>query len=261
MPGPPTAPAARSNTARSCFTAFLAVVGALGLLGGGGLLAHAYSNAGQVTANRSAYGPTMWQNEPVDKLFPAAIGATKETRTYAIDPTHAQWHRIGISRQTGCEQGLSGATAAQVKKLGCKGVLRATYVDPTGNTVATVALIALPKDTSSEEMNAFFSDERDKDNPPQAVKAYAVPGSLAAKWSDARRNGSAGAASSSDLPYAFAASAGAVDGRKAGRLPGEFGDSSDHGEQDRVPWEGAANSLVTLLNLHVTDLLDEGTRA
>ncbi|KIZ13279.1 hypothetical protein [Streptomyces natalensis] len=256
---PVPAPATGGSTARSCLAAFLGVVGVLGLLGGGGLVAHAYSNASQVTSNRSGYGATMWRDEPVDKLFPEVLGTAKDTRTLDTDPKHAQWHRLGISEQTGCDQALSGPLAAKVHKLGCLGALRATYVDPTGNTVATVAMIALPKGTDPEEMHAFFSDEEDKDVPPQQVKAYAVPGSLAARWSDARRNASAGAGSSSDLPYVFAVSAGAVDGRTAGRLPGEFGSAGDHGEQDRVPWEGAASSLVNQLNLHTTDLLDKET--
>ncbi|MFF4952424.1 hypothetical protein ACWC2K_01740 [Streptomyces chattanoogensis] len=256
MPAP--APASGKSTGRACLTAFLAVFGALGLLGGGGLVAHAYSNASQVTSNSSAYGPSLWRNEPVDKIFPETLGAVgKDTDAHR---EYAHWHRLGISPKTGCDEGLTGATAAQAKKLGCKGVLRATYVDPTGNTVVTVALIALPKGTDPEAMHAFFSDEQDKHPTADMVKAYGVPGTITAKWGDARRNGSAGdSTNTSDLPYAVAATAGAVDGRVAGRLPGEFGRHSSDASSDRESWEAAASSVVHTVNPHLNDLTREGT--
>ncbi|WP_234364926.1 hypothetical protein [Streptomyces sp. RTd22] len=258
-PQPPPPPQPQKSTGRTCLSAFLGITGALAMLGGGALTAHAYSNASQDIPNRTAYGASMWRNEPADKLFPDFVAprqGTGEART--PDRKRAQWHRIGISEKTGCDDGLSGATAAQAEKLGCKAVLRATYVDPTGNTVATVALIVLPEsDSDTSEMGTFFDAEKEKDNPGPGVKAYAVPGTIAARWSDARANGSAGLPVSG-LPYALVASAGAVDGRKAGELPGEWGKYSIDAKQDRAPWRGAADGLVDALQVHYFDLLTEG---
>ncbi|MFI9049586.1 hypothetical protein [Streptomyces sp. NPDC053427] len=252
------APAPRSNTGRTCLTAALAVVGALALLGGGGLLSHAYSNASQSIPNRSEFGPSMWRNEPVDKIFPEALADKQDAQSDTADRKRAQWHRIGISDKTGCDEGLSSAIAAEAKKLGCKAVLRATYVDPTGNTVATVAVIVLPKgDTAKNKMGDFFSYEQDKHSTRDQVKAFGVPRTLAARWNDAARNGSHGdTVTEMNLPYALSASTGAADGRKAGKLPGEWGrHATGDAESDRSPWEGAAMTLVDLMNAHLGDLL------
>ncbi|MGW2327724.1 hypothetical protein ACWC5C_18390 [Streptomyces sp. NPDC001700] len=258
-PQPPAPP--RKSTGRTCLTAFLGITGALGMLAGGALTAHAYSNASQDIANHSEYGASMWRNEPADKLFPDTLAPKENSQSASDDRKRAQWHRIGISEQTGCDDGLSGATAAEAEKLGCKAVLRATYVDPTGNTVATAALIVLPEsDTVKDEMSTFFDTEKEKDNPGPGVKAYAVPGTIAAQWSDARSNGSAGTSvTEMYVPYALMASTGAVDGRKAGELPGEWGKYSSDAEQDRAPWRGAATGLVDALNTHLGDLLLEET--
>ncbi|MEV0368682.1 hypothetical protein AB0I10_02420 [Streptomyces sp. NPDC050636] len=254
------APAPRKNTGRTCLTAALAVFGALGLLAGGGLIAHTYSNHSQNIANASDYGPSMWRNQPATKLFPETLAAKLDYQSDATDRKRAQWHRIGISDNTGCDDGLSGATAKEAKRLGCKAALRATYVDPTGNTLVTVALIVLPKGTDPESMHAFFSGQQDRHPLADAVKAYRVPGTVAANWSDGQRNGTAGnSVNNSDLPYALAASAGATDGRKAGRLPGEWGGSTTDAREDRGSWEGAATSLTENLESHLTDLLLEET--
>ncbi|WP_257232453.1 hypothetical protein [Streptomyces sp. Rer75] len=261
-PQPPPPARAQKSTGRSCLAAFLGITGALAMLGGGALTAHAYSNHSQNIPNRTEYGASMWRNEPADKLFPDFVAPRQGTgQARTPDRKRAQWHRIGISEKTGCDDGLSGATATQAEKLGCKAVLRATYVDPTGNTVATVALIVLPKsDSVKTEMSTFFDAEKEKDNPGPGVKAYAVPGTIAAKWSDARANGSAGqSVTDLYLPYALMASAGSVDGRKAGELPGEWGKYSIDAKQDRAPWRGAADGLVDALNVHYLDLLTEGT--
>ncbi|WEB40106.1 hypothetical protein MOV08_13005 [Streptomyces yunnanensis] len=239
--------------------AFLGAVGALALLAGGALTVHTYQNYNQSMSNSTGFGPTMWRNEPIDKLFPEALGFKPNARSDSTDPKRAQWHRLGISEKTGCDEGLNSALVTEVKKLGCRGVLRATYVDPTGNTLATVALIAFPKDTKSEPMHGFFSDREGKASSEDLVQAYPVPGTLAANWSDAQRNGSAGDSSNTlYIPYAFAASAGAVDGRKAGHLPGQWGKYD--GNQDRRPWTGAAQSLIRTLETHLGELLFEETK-
>ncbi|MFI1203567.1 hypothetical protein ACH4VR_29745 [Streptomyces sp. NPDC020883] len=209
----------------------------------------------------TGFGPTMWRNEPIDKLLPAVVAAKSSARADTTDPQRAQWHRLGISDQTSCDQGLNNALRAEAKKLGCRGILRATYVDPTGNTLATVALIALPKDTGPDAMQTFLDDQQDKAPLEDLVQAYPVPGTLAANWSNAQRNGSAGEASNIlHLPMAVVASAGAVDGREAGHLPGKWGQAYDNGKQDRKPWTGAAESLIKPLEAHLGDLLFKETR-
>ena len=84
------------------------------------------------------------------------------------------------------------------------------------------------------------------------------PGTIAAKWSDARSNGGAGiAVPDSSLPYVLVASTGAVDGRRAGRLPGEYGSHNWDAGDDRAPWRGAAKALCEDVSYHLGDLLLE----
>ncbi|MEU6255037.1 hypothetical protein [Streptomyces sp. NPDC047043] len=203
----------------------------------------------------------MWRDERADTLFPAALSARVGTQSTSDDSSRAAWHRIGISQDTDCSAGLNGVTLAAVKKTGCEAALRATYVDPTGNTVATVAIVVLPKgEASKTEMTTFFEKDADKLDPEVGVKAYGVPGTVAAGWSDADSNGGAGiTATDGSLPYVLIASTGAVDGRKAGHLPGEWGSHNWDAGDDRAPWRGAAKSICDDMNLHLTDLLLEGS--
>ncbi|WP_234045825.1 hypothetical protein [Streptomyces adelaidensis] len=259
-PVPPRPPAAKGGgAARSCLSATLGFFGILGMLGGGLLVGHAYSNASQDIPNRDGYGPTLWRNEPADKLFPDALAPRLSVTNTKPDAARATWHRVGISEDTECAKGLNKVTSAAVAKLDCEAVLRATYVDPTGNTIGTVALIVLPAGESAKtEMTAFFEKDEDKLDPEVGVKAFAVPDTIAAKWSDARSNGGAGiAVPESSLPYVIVASTGAVDGREAGQLPGEYGSHNWDAGDDRAPWRGSAKALCEDVGYHLGDLLLE----
>ncbi|MGW0708609.1 hypothetical protein ACWD4G_22100 [Streptomyces sp. NPDC002643] len=250
------APPRSKGTGFGCLAGVLGVFGALALAGGGFLVNHAYSNHSQVIPNRTAYGPTMWRNEPVDELFPDVLAPTKSPTSDEADPERATWHRLGISEDTDCAAGLNKVTAAAVKDLDCEAVLRATYVDPTGNTLGTVALAVLPG--GQRRMTEFLEKDADKLDPEVGAKPYAVPDTLAAKWNGARSNGGAGLViGDATLPYVLIASTGSVDGRKAGRLPGEWGSHSWSAGDDRAPWRGAAKSLCDDLNAHLSQLLSE----
>ncbi|WP_435240374.1 hypothetical protein [Streptomyces cucumeris] len=261
MSVPHRPPGAQKGGGRTCLGVGLGIVGALALIGGGALTAHAYSNHGQTTSNRSEYGPAMWRNEPVATLLPETLAYRENVQSKSTDRNRAQWHRLGISAKTGCDEGLRGATATEAGKLGCKAVLRATYVDPTGNTVATAAVVVFPEgDTAKTAMNTFFDGESEKRDPSAGVTAYPVPGTLAARWSDDRSNGSAGkSVTEMSLPYAVVTSAGAVDGRKAGPLPGEWGGSDIDAKEDRSPWRGAADNLADAIDQHLGALVMEET--
>ncbi|MEV1084371.1 hypothetical protein AB0I98_40235 [Streptomyces sp. NPDC050211] len=226
--------------------------GVLGMLGGGALATHAYGNSQQDVRN-SAYGAVLWRNEAADTLFPATIG---DEAYEAADKKIAQWNRMGISQDTSCAKGLSGNTKETAQKLGCEAVLRATYVDLTGEMVATVAIIVLPKGgTGAEEMGEYLSDQESEVVPDGAVVPYAVPGTLAAKWQENRRNGMGGARSmgGATFPYAVAVTTGAVDGRTSGNLPGEFGRYGGNGD-DKIPWMDAAHALSQTFSNHLIHL-------
>lgn len=243
----------KSGTGLGCLAAVLGVFGVLGMLGGGFLVSHAYSNHSQVISNGGEYGPTMWRNEPADAFFPEVLAPVNSVTEN--DPKRATWHRLGISQDTGCEDGLNKVTAAAVKDLDCEAVLRATYVDPTGNTMGTVSVIVLPEGESAQ-MTEFLEKDADKLDPEVGAKPYAVPGTVAAKWSGARSNGGAGL-NVGGMPYVLVASTGAVDGRKAGELPGEWGSHSWSAGDDKAPWRGAAKALCDDMEVHLMNLLRE----
>lgn len=235
--GGPAGPPRKMTTGRKVLCTALCVFGVLGLLAGGALVAHTFSNANQNVSNRTGYGPVMWRNEPAERLFPKTLTTMVDAQTSATDRRHAEWNRVGISQKTGCREGLSGRLAAEAKKLGCKAVLRATYVDPTGNVVATIAYVVLRDlESPGEEMDKVFESGK------PGVKAFAVPRTIAADWADRNRNGSSGTRSNDQYaPFTVAATVGAVDGHKSGHLPEQwdFSDSSD-----RKMWNEAAEALA-----------------
>ncbi|WP_048584652.1 hypothetical protein [Streptomyces viridochromogenes] len=122
----------------------LGLVGALLLVGGGALTAHAYSNARQEIPNDES-GKVLWRDEPVDKIFPTTLGGRGGYNGGLYDREQAIWNRAGISPETDCDKGITRYTLKAAQENGCKAVLRATYVDSTANMVATVAVVVLPE--------------------------------------------------------------------------------------------------------------------
>ncbi|MFF5479639.1 hypothetical protein ACFY5C_20170 [Streptomyces sp. NPDC012935] len=226
--------------------------GALLLVAGGALTAHAYSNAQQELAN-SEYSNVMWRDEPVDSFFPTTIGGRGGYNGGLYDREQAIWNRVGISPDTDCDKGLTSHTLKAAKENGCQAVLRATYVDSTANMVATVAVVVLPKGSpESGPRTSIYEAYLDHLQDDGVVAPYAVPGTVAAKWK--YRNGAELAPVGGEhMPYVVAASVGSVDGHVAGDLPGEWGDS-DGNNVDRGSWQANAGNLVTLFRAHMEHL-------
>jgi hypothetical protein len=243
VPGAPVPPSGGGRTVRTVFGSLLGVFGVLGMLGGGALAAHAYNNS-QLPVPNDAYDAVMWRNESAENLFPATVGDSS-------DEKGARWSRMGISQDTSCAKGLSGETKDTAVRLGCKAALRATYVDLTGEMVATVAIIVLPADGSKgQQMGEYLDDQSTEDVPDAAVVPLKVPGTLAAKWQDSRRNGMGGTASGI---YGVAVTTGAVDGRAAANLPGDFGKYGAN-DEDRQPWMKEADALSKEFFYHISSL-------
>lgn len=243
VPGAPVPPSAPSGGGRTARKVFGSLLGVLGMFGGGALVAHAYSNS-QLPIPNQAYDAVMWRNETAENLFPATVGESS-------DDKGARWSRMGISQDTACAKGLSGETKETAVGLGCKAVLRATYVDLTGEMVATVAIIVLPADGSKgQEMGEYLDEQSTADIPDGAVVPLAVPGTLAAKWQESRRNGVGGTASGI---YGVAVTTGAVDGHAASNLPGDFGKYGAN-DEDRLPWMDEADGLSQEFSNHISYL-------
>ncbi|NGN70048.1 hypothetical protein G5C51_39945 [Streptomyces sp. A7024] len=252
-PGPPPPGSGGGGGARRVFGGLLAVFGVLGLLGGGLLIQHAYSNSRQEYSN-DEYGAVMWRNEPADKLFPDHLGGSPDDRESLYDRKTARWNRVGIAPGTDCDKALTEYVRAAAKKLGCKAVLRATYADPTGNMVATVAIVVLPEGAQDEgpkdKVHKAWEDNKLIDG---AVTPYAVPGTIAAKFEN--RNGAwMETVLGEYMPYTVGASIGSADGYVAGRLPERYVDSENDQNTDRDAWHANAKDLTQLFATHMLEL-------
>ncbi|OEV29805.1 hypothetical protein AN219_14545 [Streptomyces nanshensis] len=238
------------------------IFGALILVAGVAFGFYVYAGTSEQTDNSQAYGRVLWRNHPADKVFPKTLAATSSyisTDGKASgppgDPKRGQWQRLGIAPGVNCVAALGSTTAQLAQRVGCKAAPRATYADPSGNVVATVALV-VSTDDGADKLGGFLEglDSPRGDFKP-GVHAYRVPGTLAAKWSDRQRNGMGGAQLTS-MPYAVAVTTGAADGRLAGRLPAPWSERYDAGT-DRQPWSAAAANLATGLSDHLEKSLGD----
>ncbi|MFC4056800.1 hypothetical protein ACFOWE_00695 [Planomonospora corallina] len=227
----------------------LAAVGVLLLLAGGGVALHGVRNSRQEIRN-DAYWANLWRNVPAEKIFPERISMRR-------DAPDAQWVRLGIAPQTSCAAGLTGRTAERAEAAGCQGVVRATYADPAGDMVATVAVIGLPGRTAEDEIGEYLRRQADEDRPDLAVRSHPVPGTVAARWRDDRRNAATGVGVfTSYIHHVVAVTTGAADGRLATRIPAPW--RSERGlHVERRPWASAAGDLAMMFATHLDGLPDE----
>ncbi|MQA94070.1 MAG: hypothetical protein GEV11_05265 [Streptosporangiales bacterium] len=129
-----------AGTGRGCLGAGLAVAGVLLLLAATALVVLGYTQRGEKI--NPAWANAMWRNAPAERLFPKNIAMHYEPGT-ASGGRLASWYRVGIAPDTSCRAGLSEKAIDLATEAGCVAAPRATYVDATGNMVATVALVAL----------------------------------------------------------------------------------------------------------------------
>ncbi|GAA3103068.1 hypothetical protein [Streptosporangium carneum] len=221
------------------------IVGGFGLLaalGGAGIVAQAVSNSRQEITDRT-YVRNLWRNLPVETLFPASIGVRDPDSKVSAE---RGWTRVAISQDTSCEAALSGDLAATAAERGCVAALRATYLDPTGGTAATAAVVAFSEEEDRNDLDMMVREtQREKRGADQAVHALAAPG---LQWKDAFRAGSGGGhVYAVDAPLFVVVTSGPADGRRAGRLPGTWGRRELQQLEDLEPWAETATGLARTL--------------
>ncbi|MFI9844141.1 hypothetical protein ACIHFD_44415 [Nonomuraea sp. NPDC051941] len=244
-PPPPTGPVRPPRSAwRVLVGLVVAGFGLLAVLGGGALIAHAYSNSRQVIHN-SAYSKELWRNVPVEKLLPPRLGREHPDKGYSSPNDERGWTRAAISSDTSCRTALSGELARVATERGCVAAVRATYVDDTGGTAATVALVAFRESQPRVDLEGIVREAQRK--PDHAVRALAAPGT---QWKDSARTGNGGR-TVGDVPMFVAVTTGPADGRRPGRLPEPWGRREYPQREDREAWaytaQGLAESLATRL--------------
>lgn len=243
--GPP-----KRGAGRIVLGVLVAGFGVLAVLGGGGVIAQAYGNSRQMIPNQQ-YLTNLWRNVPVETLFPATIGRPDPDGEITGD---LGWTRVAVSQDTSCKSALSGAIAKEAQERGCVAALRATYLDGSGGTAATAAILAFRDEDDTRDLQQIVHDEQEKSD--HAVRALAAQG---LQWKDAARAGSGGReAIDIGLPYFVVVSAGPADGRRPGRLPEPWGRSAIPQKQDRAPWADTAKGVAEAL---AKRLADEGRKA
>jgi hypothetical protein len=129
-----------------------------------------------------------WRTMSAGAIFPASLQyAAPQTLSSDLKLTA---DRVGIASQASCAAATDpAAVGAVLARHGCEAMLRATYVDGTGSYVITVGVAAMP---GSAQVKAAEQELAGAGGSTGAgVRTVPVAGSLAAAFTDARRQLSA----------------------------------------------------------------------
>ncbi|NUW46864.1 hypothetical protein [Nonomuraea rhodomycinica] len=219
------------------------------VLAGGGLVAHAVADSRQQIPSKR-YLRNLWRNLPVETLFPATIGLPDPGAREAGPGAGRGWTRAAVSPETSCGKALSGDLAREAGARGCVAAVRASYVDDTGGSAATIAIVAFGERDDTDDLDSVLRESR-RDERDYGVRVLSAPG-LA--WADGARAGSgAWAVPDPDTPLLVAVTSGPVDGRRPGRLPPPWGRGEIQQQQDRSPWAETSVGLAESVVLRLSD--------
>ncbi|MFI0738507.1 hypothetical protein ACH4PU_10480 [Streptomyces sp. NPDC021100] len=185
---PPAAPAPRTapgRAGRGAATAVCAILGA-GLVGGAAAGGWLTARPPERTAAEAVYARagTVWETEPVDRLFPPAV----HDATAGPGGASRDWVRLGVAPDTGCAAAFDPALALALRPAGCKRLLRATYADATSSSVTTVGLLVTEADADGmRTLRDRFAAERLDERPDMLPRPYAPPGTSAERFGEAQR--------------------------------------------------------------------------
>jgi hypothetical protein len=166
---------------------------------------HRKPTAGELYRAATQEVRDRWRTWPAERVFPTSVPYTSE------QGGAEQAQRVGIASGTGCGDGVDPASAAILKRQGCRALLRATYVDQLQGIVLTVGVAAV-----TDERAALAAKEALLPPDPTTVRAtlhaLAFPQTIAARFDDAARQY---AAAGQAGPYVVLTVAGQTDGRPA----------------------------------------------
>ncbi|MFC4012204.1 hypothetical protein ACFOY2_33570 [Nonomuraea purpurea] len=148
-----------------------------------------------------------WRTWPPGRIFPATLPYSAE------QGGRERASRVGISRHTACGDSVDAAVAESLSAGGCRGVLRATYVDALRGVLVTIGVVAMRDALGAERAKSAFADTG---KPVPGLVPLAFRGTVADRFTSAvRQAGSVRQAG----PYLVLTTAGQVDGR-----PGDAAD-------------------------------------
>ncbi|MDN3352734.1 hypothetical protein [Actinomadura sp. DC4] len=209
---PPEPPEPTPWHARRTLWLVIAICTAVGYLAVGALATgrvywefHRKPTAGELYRAATAEVRDRWRTWAAERIFPTSVPYTSEQGGVE------QAQRVGIASGTGCADGVEAASAAILKRHGCRALLRATYVDQLQGIVMTVGVAAV-----TDERTALAAKDALMPPAPTEVagtlRALAFPQTVAGRFDDAARQyASAGQAG----PYVVLTVAGQTDGRPA----------------------------------------------
>lgn len=194
--------------------------------------AHAELTRPPTAAERSAAAAAAvagrWQAWPAGRIFPARLGYVT-----ALQTTETA-RREGISAGSGCRSVIVATAGRQALQDGCRAALRATYADQLQGVVYTIGVFAFagprgaaaflralaadppggPAGSGSSagrfQASGAASVLAAEKAPWYGLRALAVPGTAAARFTDAARQVMAGRQQG---PYVALVVAGYADGR------------------------------------------------
>jgi hypothetical protein len=161
----------------------------------------------QLAANATG---AAWRSAEVTAIFPSTLEPAGD----------GGYRRLGIAPLAGCAV-LPAALRARLAAAHCLAVLRATYVDTTRTTFATLGVIVLDGPASARAALARnWQGTAADDNPALLPETFPVANTIAAGFDDASRVGWH-AVVGSDGSYLCYAVTGFADGRR-GSSPAEL---------------------------------------
>jgi hypothetical protein len=220
VPGeqPPAQPAPASRPkrrARRLVAVGVLVAAGLASAGAGGVLrSHELgrpATRSEIAAAGAAELASRWQRVPAGTIFPAEITSS------GADSLGADSARlVGIAPAASCSSALDPQLSAMLAKYGCRTVLRATYLDPSGTIAVTIGIAVLRSPRAASQADSSLSLLPSS----ASVQVADFPGTIASGFTNAQRAAFAYGVSG---PYLFFLAGGNTDGR-----PGQAG-SQDPG--------------------------------
>jgi hypothetical protein len=127
----------------------------------------------------------LWRTLPAGAIFPASLQYAAPQALSDDSKLQLTASRIGIASQASCAAATDpAAVGAVLARHGCEAMLRATYVDGTDSYVITVGVAAMP---ASAQVNAAEQELAGVGGTGAGVRTVPVAGSLAAAFTDSRR--------------------------------------------------------------------------
>ncbi|WP_374227016.1 hypothetical protein, partial [Streptomyces sp. JJ38] len=213
LPDAPPLPPARRRRSRTAAAALCLVLG-VGLLGGSAVGAWVSSGPHGEPSVEETFSASrdLWRELPVDAIFPAELAGE------GAGPGGADrhWIRVAVAPDSGCDQAFDELLGKALAPVGCRRLLRATYIDETSSGLTTVGIVFTKADLPGmRDLHARFADEDGEhllSRTDLMPRPYAEPGTDAAGFGDAQR-ATWTVHVRTDLPVVVYAVSGFADGR------------------------------------------------